>query len=108
MQLRMSSPKKAVPKPGADLALAFFQTSLRRSVSFAWSRMDNVASDLQASYVQQPGRLDYTAVVKRSDGQGVWSCEHITHHDASSAIECASRELARRTGPESGRQTRQS
>jgi hypothetical protein len=36
------------------------------------------APDLQASYLQQGGRLDYTAVVKQSDGQGVWNCEHIT------------------------------
>ncbi len=69
--------------------------------------MDHVAPDLQASYVQQAGRLDYTAVLKQSDGQGVWNCEHITHHDPSSAIECARRELARRTGPEKGRQTRE-
>jgi hypothetical protein len=59
-----------------------------------------VAPDLQASCVQQAGRLDYTAVVKQSDGQGVWNCEHITHADPSSAIECARRELARRTVPE--------
>jgi len=58
-----------------------------------------VAPDLQASYVQQAGRLDYTAVVK-SDGQGVWNCEHITHLDPSSAIECARREVARRATPE--------
>jgi hypothetical protein len=58
-----------------------------------------VTPDLEASYVQQAGRLDYTAVVKQSDGQGVWNCEHITHHDSSSAIECARRELARRTAP---------
>ncbi len=64
--------------------------------------MGYVAPDLKASYVQQAGRLDYTAVVKQSDGRGVWSCEHITHHDPSSAIECARRELARRTGPEKG------
>ena len=56
--------------------------------------------DLQASYVQQAGRLDYTAVVQQSDGQRVWNCEHITHPDPSSAIECARREVARRTGPE--------
>jgi Zn-finger protein len=59
-----------------------------------------VAPDLQASYVQQAGRLDYTAVVKQSDGQGVWNCEHITHPDPSSAIECARRELARRIASE--------
>ncbi len=59
-----------------------------------------VAPDLQASYVQQAGRLDYTAVVKQSDGQRVWNCEHITHPDPSSAIECARREVARRTAPE--------
>jgi hypothetical protein len=59
-----------------------------------------VAPDLQASYLQQVGRLDYTAVVKQSDGQGVWNCEHITHYDPSSAIECARREVARRTAPE--------
>jgi|GEM_PF-4864387 Zn-finger protein len=66
--------------------------------------MGYVAPDLKASYVQLAGRLDYTAVVKQSDGQGVWSCEHITHPDASSATECARRELARRTGPEKGSQ----
>jgi Zn-finger protein len=59
-----------------------------------------VAPDLQASYLQQLGRLDYTAVVKQSDGQEVWNCEHITHLDHSSAIECARREVARRTAPE--------
>jgi hypothetical protein len=58
-----------------------------------------VTPDLEASYVQQAGRIDYTAVVKQSDGQGVWNCEHITHHDSASAIECARRELARRTAP---------
>jgi Zn-finger protein len=63
-----------------------------------------VTPDLEASYVQQAGRLDYTAVVKQSDGQGVWNCEHITHHDSSSAIECARRELARRTAPAKGSQ----
>ena len=56
-----------------------------------------VATDLQASYVQQAGRFDYTAVVKQSDGQRVWNCEHITHANLSSAIECARREIARRT-----------
>ena len=50
--------------------------------------------------LQQVGRLDYTAVVKQTDGQGVWNCEHITHDDPSSAIECARREVARRTAPE--------
>lgn len=64
-----------------------------------------MAPDLQASYVQQAGRLDYTAVVKDSQGQGVWSCEHITHHDPSAAMECAGREVARRTGSEKGPQT---
>ena len=59
-----------------------------------------VAHDLQASYIQQAGRLDYTAVVQQPDGQGVWNCEHITHSDPSSAIECARREVARRTVPE--------
>jgi hypothetical protein len=59
-----------------------------------------VAPDLQESYLQQVGRLDYTAVVKQSDGQEVWNCEHITHYDPSSAIECARREVARRTAPE--------
>lgn len=58
-----------------------------------------MAPDLQASYVQEAGRLDYAAVVK-SDGRVVWNCEHITHHDPSSAIECARREVARRTVPE--------
>jgi len=58
------------------------------------------APDLQASYIQQAGRLDYTAVVRQSDGQQVWNCEHITHPDSSSAIECARREVARRTAPE--------
>ncbi len=56
-----------------------------------------VAPDLQASYLQQAGRLDYTAVVKEADGQRVWNCEHITHANPSSAIECARREVARRT-----------
>jgi Zn-finger protein len=56
-----------------------------------------VAPDLEASCVQQAGRSDFTAVVKQSDGQGVWNCEHITHHDEASALECARRELARRT-----------
>ena len=64
-----------------------------------------VAPDLQESYLQQVGRLDYTAVVKQSDGQEVWNCEHITHYDPSSAIECARREVARRTGPEKHSQT---
>jgi hypothetical protein len=59
-----------------------------------------VARDLQAFSIQQTGRLDFTAIVKQSDGQEVWSCEHITHHDAFSAMECANRELARRTAPE--------
>jgi hypothetical protein len=59
-----------------------------------------VAPDLQESYLQQVGRLDYTAVVKQSDGEEVWNCEHITHYDPSSAIECARREIARRTVPE--------
>jgi len=59
-----------------------------------------VAPDLQTSYVQQAGRLDYMAVVKQSDGQRVWNCEHITHANPSSAIECARREVARRTAPE--------
>jgi Zn-finger protein len=58
-----------------------------------------MASDLRASCVQQEGRLDYTAVVKQTDGREVWSCEHITHHDNFSAMECANRELARRTAP---------
>ncbi len=69
--------------------------------------MGHVAPNLQSSYVQQAGRLDYTALVKQSDGQEVWSCEYITHHDPASAMECAGRELARRTGSEQGRQTRQ-
>jgi hypothetical protein len=59
-----------------------------------------VAPGLQESYLQQVGHLDYTAVVKQSDGQEVWNCEHITHYDPSSAIECARREVARRTAPE--------
>jgi hypothetical protein len=59
-----------------------------------------VAPDLQASYLQQVGRLDYTAVVKQPDGQEVWNCEHITHYDSPSAIECARREVTRRTAPE--------
>jgi hypothetical protein len=59
-----------------------------------------VNPDLQASYIQQAGRFDYTAVVKQSDGQGVWNCEHITHANPSSAIECARREVARRAAPE--------
>jgi len=58
-----------------------------------------VAADLRAFSTRQAGRVDYTAVVKL-DGEEVWSCEHITHHDASSAMECANRELVRRTGPE--------
>jgi hypothetical protein len=75
---------------------------MRRHLITIRTIMGYVASDLQASYIQQAGRPDYTAVVKESDGQEVWSCEHITHHDPSSAIECARRELARRTGPEKG------
>ena len=59
-----------------------------------------VARDLQAFAIQQRGRFDYTAVVKQSDGQEVWSREHIMHPDAFSAMECAKRELARRIGPE--------
>ena len=86
------------------LAFGAFSNSHRRSVSFTWSRMGHMAPDLKASYVQLAGRLDYTAVVKQSDGKGVWSCEHITHHDPSSATECARREVARRTGPEKGSQ----
>jgi hypothetical protein len=62
--------------------------------------MGLVAPDLQASYVQQAGRLGYTAVVQQPDGQEVWNCEHITHPDPSSAVECARREVARRTAPE--------
>jgi hypothetical protein len=62
--------------------------------------MGLVAPDLKASYVQQAGRLDYTAVVQQPDGREVWNCEHITHPDPSSAVECARREVARRTGPE--------
>jgi len=71
-----------------------------RSASLRLEQNGVVAPDLQASYVQQAGRLDYTAVVKQSDGQRVWNCEHITHADPSSAIECARREVARRTAPE--------
>lgn len=59
-----------------------------------------VAADLQASYLQQVGRLDYTAVVKQSDGRRVWNCEQITHANPSSAIESARREVALRTAPE--------
>ncbi len=62
--------------------------------------MGFVARDLHAFSIQQTGRLDYTAVVKQSDGQQVWSCEHITHLDASSAMDCAKRELARRAEPD--------
>ena len=58
-----------------------------------------MAPDLQASYLQQVGRFDFTAVVKQSNGQRVWNCEHITHYDPSSAIECGRREIARRTAP---------
>jgi hypothetical protein len=98
------APKKAHPLPDANLAFGVFPHSHRRSVSFAWSTMGNVAPDLKASYVQLTGRIDYTAVVKQSDGQGVWSCEHITHSDPSAATECARREVARRTGPQKGYQ----
>jgi hypothetical protein len=64
-----------------------------------------VAPDLKASYVRQSSRLDYTAVIEQSDGQGVWSCEHITHPDSASAIECARREIARRTVPKKDAQS---
>jgi VCBS repeat-containing protein len=59
-----------------------------------------VAGDLHAFSIQQAGRLDYTAVVKQSDGHEVWSCEHITHHNPISAMDGANREIARRTAPE--------
>jgi len=66
------------------------------AVSFLGTEQNGfVASDLKASYVKEADR--YAAVVK-SDGKEVWSCEHITHHDGSSAVECANREVARRTG----------
>ncbi len=74
--------------------------SRRRSALFGLEQNGVVATDLQASYVQQAGRLDFTAVVKHSDGQRVWICEHITHANPSSAIECARREVAQRTAPE--------
>ncbi len=77
-----------------------FPESHGRSASLGLEQNGVVAPDLQASYVQQAGRLDYTAVVKQSDGQGVWNCEHITPANPSSAIECARREVARRTAPE--------
>jgi hypothetical protein len=98
------APKKDCPFRQANLGFGAFPHSHRRSVSFTWSRMGHVAPELKASYVQLAGRLDYTAVVKQSDGQGVWSCEHITHHDPSSATECARREVARRTDPQKGSQ----
>ena len=61
-------------------------------------KIPNMASDLQATYVQLEQRPDYTAVLKRaSDGQEVWNCEHITHETPVDAIECATRELNRRT-----------
>lgn len=56
-----------------------------------------MAGNLKASYVKEADR--YAAVVK-SDGKEVWSCEHITHRDGSSAMECANREVARRTETE--------
>ncbi len=77
-----------------------FPESHRRSAYLGLEQNGVVAADLQASYVRQAGRLDYTAVVKQSDGQEVWNCEHITHANPSSAIECAHREVARRTAPE--------
>ncbi len=83
------------PVPSGMLA-----ESHRRSALFGLEQNGVVAADLQASYVQQAGRLDFTAVVKQSDGQSVWNCEHITHANPSSAIDCARREVARRTAPE--------
>src|SRR5713101_8423659 len=99
------APKKDCPFRQANLGFGAFPHSHRRPVSFTWSRMGcvaPVAPDLTASYIQQAGHLDYTAMIKQSDDTAVWSCEHITHYDPSSAIECARRELARRTGPEKG------
>ena len=62
------------------------------------AKIPNVAPELQPTYVQLEGRADYTAVLRRpSDGQDVWSCEHITHEGRDDAIECATRELNRRT-----------
>jgi hypothetical protein len=72
----------------------------QRSCSLGVEQNGFVAGDLRAFSIQQTGRLDYTAMVKQSDGQEVWSCEHITHPDAISAMECANRELARRTTPQ--------
>jgi hypothetical protein len=103
--MRTITTQKRAPKEAHPLAGGESRRQSSVVCSFAWSRMGYVAPDLQASYVQQAGRLDYTAVVKQSDGQGVWNCEHITHHDPASAIECARREVARRTGPEKDRQT---
>lgn len=52
---------------------------------------------LQAAYVQQAGRPDYTAVIRRLSEQGdVWYCEHITHEAPADALVCAERELNRR------------
>jgi hypothetical protein len=73
--------------------------TIQRSASLGAGQNKLVAGDLQAFSIQQTGRLDYTAVVKQS-GQEVWSCEHITHHNPISAMECANREIARRTAPE--------
>ena len=67
-------------------------------VNTATLKIPNMAADLQATYVQLERRPDYTAVLRRpSDGQDMWYCEHITHESPSDAIECASRELNRRT-----------
>ena len=61
-------------------------------------KIPNMAPELQATYVQLEGRPDYTAVLRRpSDRQEVWYCEHITHQSPADAIECATRELNRRT-----------
>jgi N-methylhydantoinase B/oxoprolinase/acetone carboxylase alpha subunit len=89
-----------VPLTAQDVADVAKTQIIRRSSSLGLEQNAFVASDLQAFSIQQTGRLDYTAVIKQSDGQVVWSCEHITHHEVSSAIECANRELARRTPPE--------
>jgi len=61
-------------------------------------KIPHMAPDLQATCVQLEGRPDYTAVLRRpADGQEVWYCEHITHERPADAIECATRELNRRT-----------
>ena len=61
-------------------------------------KIPDMAPDLQPTYVQLERRPDFTAILRRpSDRQEVWYCEHITHQSPADAIECATRELNRRT-----------